>query len=310
MTDGGSQERDRSLASATAVMGALQDLGHSYTLIDLTADWETMAVVLGGCDVAFLAIAGGTQGGRLQGFLEAVGIPYTGSGVLASALGMNRMAARTIVRESILLTPRDYEVRSGERAADEAAIIADLFTGPVIVKQLAGGGSTCPALASTQGEVCDAITASTGAELMVEEYIKGVSVSVGVLDGAQGPAALSPLETEAPDELSTHEVTHTVGPAHYHCPARLPEDTLQSLRMLAELAHKGIRCSGYSQHHYVVDQAGAAHWLKVNTLPGLTRTGDMARMADADGISYTQLISHILATASAGLPAATMRSAA
>lgn len=142
VTGGWSEERDRSVASAMAVLGALQDLGISYKLIDLEEDRETLAVDLGGCDVAFLAIAGqGAEDGRLQGFLETLGIPYTGSGVLASALGMNKVVAKDIVRNTLVRTAEDCQISRAEAPAEEAAAIMNSFTFPVIVKPLSEGGS-------------------------------------------------------------------------------------------------------------------------------------------------------------------------
>ncbi|MFG2408774.1 D-alanine--D-alanine ligase [Streptomyces brevispora] len=311
VTGGWSQERDRSLASATAVMGALQDLGFPYKLIDLEEDRETLAADLGGCDVAFLAIAGqGAEDGQLQGYLETLGIPYTGSGVLASSLGMHKITAKEVVGKAVF-TALDYKISSAESVEHEVTIVEEEFNYPVIVKPLSEGGSIGLALAGSRAELTAALAAGVGTgELMVEQYVKGMSVSVGVLDGAEGPVALSPLETEAPGGIYSYEAKRVAGQTEYHCPARLPELALRDLQRSAVKAHEVLGCSGYSRHDFVVTPARDLYWLEVNTLPGLTRVGNLARMAEADGISYTQLISHILATARVGRPAVTLGSAA
>ncbi|MFF8432836.1 D-alanine--D-alanine ligase family protein [Streptomyces bacillaris] len=312
VTGGWSRERDRSLASAEAVLGALDELGLKAKTVDLEADRATLATDLGGADVALLAIAGqGAEDGVLQGFLETLGIPYTGSGVLTSALGMNKIAAKETVRPFILYMAPDCKFNPSAPVQPQVDIVEEEMPYPVIVKPLSEGGSIGVALARNRDELTAAISASDSAELMVEGYVKGVSVSVGVLDGTEGPVALSPLETEAlGGSIYSSEAKQVPGQAQYHCPARLSETALNALRRVSLTAHRALGCSGFSLHDFVVDEHDHPYWLEVNTLPGLTRNGSLARMAEADGISYPQLIAHILAGASVRRPATSTRSAA
>ncbi|MFB8025996.1 MULTISPECIES: D-alanine--D-alanine ligase [unclassified Streptomyces] len=299
VTGGWSQERDRSLASSKAVLEALAELGIRTKTIDLEVDRETLATDLGGSDVAMLAIAGqGAEDGALQGLLETLGIPYTGSGVLASALGMNKVAAKKIISWTGVHTARDYQIAPNAPVDQVAGQIETEIGYPLIIKPLSEGGSIGLALVRERGELTAALTAGAATDLMAEQYVDGRSVSVGVLEGEEGPVALSPLETEAPGGLYDYEAKRIPGQALYHCPARLPDTVLQSLRRAAVTAHKALGCSGYSRHDFVMQDDVKPFWLEVNTLPGLTRVGNLARMADADGISYTQLIAHILSTAS------------
>ncbi|MFE6977145.1 hypothetical protein [Streptomyces sp. NPDC057682] len=301
VTGGSSRERDSSLATGTAVMRVLDVLGIPATAFDL-ADGRAALPGIGGFDVAFLAVAGrGAEDGQLQGFLETLGIPYTGSGVLSSALGTNKVAAKTILRSAGIRSPEDCPVSTTATAREEAAELLGSFSLPVIVKEISAGGSGL-LLARDADELVHAIGASSGTPLMVEEYIPGTPAVVGVLDGVEGPAALSPLEVVTPTGRYTHEAKQVPSQITYHCPSRWPKTTVHELQAAAEMAHTALDCRGYSRHDFVVDMSGEVLWLGVSTLPDLTQRGDIARMAAADGIAYPDLITHILASASVDRP--------
>ncbi|MFD7861362.1 hypothetical protein [Streptomyces sp. NPDC059783] len=309
VTGGWSRERDRSLATAKAVMRVLDVLGIPATSFDL-ADGLAALPGIGGFDAAFLAVSGrGAEDGQLQGVLETLGIPYTGSGVLASALGTHKLAAKAILRATGVLSPADCTVSTTATAREEAAEILDSFGLPLIVKEISAGGSGL-LLARDEDELVHAIEASDGAPLMVEEYIPGTPAVVGVLDAVDGPAALSPLEVETPTGRYTHESKQLPGQITYHCPPRWSKTTREEVQEAAKVAHTALGCRGYSRHDFVIDRYGTAFWLGVSTLPDLTQRGDIARMAAADGITYPDLITHILASASIDRPTTTTRSAA
>jgi D-alanine-D-alanine ligase len=297
ITGGWANERDRSLLSGREVADTLTSLGLAPRVIDLEDDREILVERLHGVGLAFLAIAGrGAEDGRLQGLLETLGVPYTGSGVLASAVGMNKLAAKTIVTSAGVRVPEGCRVDHEAKVETEAARIRERLGLPVILKPVSEGGSIGLRTARTQNNVVDAILSGAGEDLMAEVYHPGRSVSVGVLVDMETDTArvLPPLEAETPDGVYSFAAKRGGADCTYYCPARVEPDTMRALQLQAVTAHRALRCHSYSRHDFIVTDSGEALWLEVNTLPGLTRTGNLARMADVAGIAYEDLIAHIL----------------
>ncbi|MFF3556245.1 D-alanine--D-alanine ligase [Streptomyces tsukubensis] len=302
ITGGWSKERDRSLLSGNTVAETLTRIGIEHRMFDLADDPHTLIAGLKNSEMALLAIAGrGAEDGRLQGLLETSGVRYTGSGVFASAVGMNKTAAKELVSAQGVITPAGTPVLRGQDPGYQAEAIADGFGLPVIVKPVSEGGSVGLALARTTAELADALRAQAGAgAAMVEEYIEGRPVSVGVLEKPDGELhVLPPLETATADGIYSAAAKHQPDLTTYHCPARVSQTVRQELGDAARRAHRALHCRGYSRHDFVVSDADLPVWLEVNTLPGLSRQGNLARMAQADGFSYEQLLAHIVRTARA-----------
>ncbi|MEE1829703.1 D-alanine--D-alanine ligase family protein [Streptomyces sp. SP17KL33] len=296
ITGGWSLERDRSLLSGRTVNDALTSMGVKTCLVDLDGRSGALLTALDGAQAAFLAIAGrGGEDGRVQGMLETLGVPYTGSGVLASALGMNKRAAKTVVAAAGVRVPSGVPIEVGDDVDREAIRIAELLGLPLMVKPVGEGGSIGLQLARTTAELASLLAASEG-ELMAEVFHPGRSVSVGVLESDESGTfhVLPPLEAETPNGLYTYAAKRGAAECAYHCPARVSPETMRELQELAVVAHRALRCHSYSRHDVIVTDAGEVIWLEVNTLPGLARTGNLARMAYEDGISYEQLLTHIL----------------
>lgn len=299
VTGGWSQERDRALLSGKTVAEALGGLGIEYRVLDSSGDPDTLIAGLRECELALLAIAGrGAEDGRLQGLLESIGVPYTGSGVLASAAGMHKTTAKRFAAARDVAVPPYTSISSKMSAEDEAEHVAERCGLPVILKPVSEGGSIGLVLARTPEELIAGINASAGVETMAERYIEGRSVSVGVLEDPRGGLHVLPtLETVTAGGIYSYEAKREQGLTTYHCPARVTEAERRELEIAARRAHRGLRCHGYSRHDFVVSAEGFAVWLEVNTLPGLSRQGNFARMADAAGFSYEQLLAHIVRTA-------------
>ncbi|GAB2966718.1 D-alanine--D-alanine ligase [Streptomyces pseudoechinosporeus] len=295
VTGGWSQERDRSLLSGTTVTDALTDMGIKTRSLDL-AEREELLDGLDSVGVAFLAIAGrGAEDGRLQGLLETLGVPYTGSGVLASAVGMNKLHSKTLAAAAGVRVPRGVRIAPTATAEDEAARIEQLVGLPVIVKPVSEGGSIGLQVATTVESLAVALLDVAEGELMAEAFHPGRSVSVGVLEDPLGAVhVLPPLEAQTPNGVYSYAAKRGTTACDYHCPARVSPEALKDLQRQAETAHRGLHCSSHSRHDFVVSDDGQAWWLEVNTLPGLSREGNLARMALADGISYEELLLHIL----------------
>jgi D-alanine-D-alanine ligase len=300
VTGGRSRERDRSLLSGQAVAEALTALGHHVRVVDPAEPGliEALAQV----DVAFLAIAGRyAEDGKLQGLLETLGIPYTGSGVLASALGMHKPSAKAMVAAAGVPV-LEHECLDPEDAGDvtvTARTIMDRLGGPVIVKPAGEGGSVGVAVAHDPTELVDLIAATQAQDgpLLVEPFVSGPAATVGVLGTSGELVALPVLVVEAAGEFYDHAAKRDPALHVYHCPAPLPAGVADKVGRAAVRAHRALGCWGYSRSDFIIDANGKPWWLEVNTLPGLSRGGNLATMAAAAGIAYEELVSRILATA-------------
>ncbi|MFB7085739.1 D-alanine--D-alanine ligase [Streptomyces sp. NPDC056296] len=296
ITGGWSQERDRSLLSGRTVNDALTGMGIKTAVIDLDGPRDALLSGLGHVESAFLAIAGrGAEDGGLQGLLETLGIPYTGSGVLASALGMHKLRAKEVVSEAAVLVPRSDRVNVGASPELEAERLEARLGLPLILKPIAEGGSIGLQVATSAESLISAIAGAGGNLLMAERFRTGRSVSVGVLEDVDGTVhALPALEAQTPNGIYSYAAKRGNADCDYHCPARLSDTTADELRRQALAAHRVLGCVSHSRHDFIVSDDGRAWWLEVNTLPGLSRSGNLARMAQADGLTYEQLILHIL----------------
>ncbi|GAA3500987.1 D-alanine--D-alanine ligase [Streptomyces prasinosporus] len=296
ITGGWSREKDRSWLSGNTVAEALSEMGVKTLVLDLADNRDTLLEGLAEASKAFLAIAGrGAEDGRLQGLLETLDIPYTGSGVLASAIGMNKITAKTVVSAAGVRVPRGTRIDPTATAEDESLRVSRMLELPVMVKPVSEGGSIGLQVAPTVDSLAQALIDVADGELMAEAFIPGRAVSVGVLEDQLGVVHVLPaLEARTPNGIYSYAAKRGDAECDYHCPARVSPDTLADLQRQAAAAHCALYCHSYSRHDFVVGDDGRAWWLEINTLPGLSRAGNLARMALADGIPYELLLTHIL----------------
>ncbi|WP_160050876.1 D-alanine--D-alanine ligase [Nocardiopsis sp. FR4] len=288
ITGGTSRERDRSLLSGAAVATSLTRQGIPHYLVDPAG--PDLPGQLRGAAAAFLAIAGqGAEDGGLQGVLDSLGIPYTGSGVMASAVGMHKPTAK------ILVAAEGVPVADGELvSAGNTSFEWEDLGWPVIVKPTSEGGSVGMAIAHTEAELA-AIVEASAEDLLVERLHPGQAVTVGVLESADGTlTALPPLEARTTTDFYSYEAKRNPDLHTYICPADLPHQVTTHLGWYARDAHRALGCVTYSRSDFMVSEDGTVVWLEINTLPGLSPTGNLAAMAQAAGIDYDQLIAHIL----------------
>jgi D-alanine-D-alanine ligase len=251
-------------------------------------------------DVAFLAIAGQyAEDGKLQGLLETLRIPYTGSGVLASALAMHKPAAKAMAaRAGVTVLPHVLIQPAGGLAS--AGEVTERLGLPVIVKPCSEGGSIGIRLAHSARELDD-LLAGLGAseeDALAEPFTLGQPVTVGVLEHGRELTALPVLATMPAGDAEFYDYLAKRDPARhrYECPAPLPADMAAHLAAVACQAHRALGCRGYSRSDFVVTDSGA-FWLEINTLPGLSQAGNLATAAAAAGIEYDKLVVHILDSA-------------
>ena len=296
---GMSGERPVSLRSGTNCLRALLATGYRAVEIDAQKD-VAKRLADANVEVAFLALHGRYgEDGTIQGLLEIMGIPYTGSGVLASALGMNKVAAKKVVAGSGLPTPDYREVIAGEDANSAAAKIAAELGLPVMLKPVEEGSSLGVSKCKTVEQLADGLEAglSEFGTMFAEKFVAGTEITVGVIVREGGPEALPILQLVPKNEFYDYEAKYTEGMTEFILPARLTPDVYARAQKAAIAAFAAIGCRGYSRVDMMVDADGVPWFVEVNTLPGMTELSDLPAQAKAAGISYEALVETILLTA-------------
>ena len=287
---GVSSEREISLKTGEAVLAALTARGYDAIGVPVTRD-VARQVQDAAIDVAFLALHGKYgEDGCVQGVLELLGIPYTGSDVLASALAMNKVKAKEIFRLHNLPTPSYYVVRESDVARlDE---IHGGFGMPVVVKPGSEGSSVGVSIVKDMVQLGPALheALTFDAEVLVERYIHGMEVSVAVLDGK----ALGAVEIVASRGFYDYKAKYEKGVTEYFIPPRVSSTRYANLLTLAEKAHLALGCRGVSRVDLRVSDRGNEYLLEVNTLPGMTSTSLVPKIASAAGIGFDDLVERIL----------------
>jgi D-alanine-D-alanine ligase len=296
---GMSGERAVSLRSGANCLRALLASGYRAVEIDALQD-VGRRIGEAGAEVAFLALHGRYgEDGTIQGLLEIMGIPYTGSGVLASALGMNKVAAKKVVAASGLPTPDYREVVAADDVRSAAARIeADLGL-PVMLKPVEEGSSLGVSKCKTveQLECCLQAGLSEFGKMFAERFVTGAEITVGVIERDGRPEALPILQLVPKNEFYDYEAKYTEGMTEFILPARLEPDTYAHAQQAAIAAFTAIGCRGYSRVDMMVDADGTSWFVEVNTLPGMTELSDLPAQARAAGISYEEFVETILLTA-------------
>ncbi len=287
---GPSTEREVSLRTGKACADALVAKGYDVTLVDV--DQELAARLREQrIDVAFNALHGRWgEDGCVQGLLEVMRVPYTGSGVLASAMGMDKVIAKAMFAK-LGLALIDYRTFPAERAASIGP--SDLPFGiPCVVKPSGEGSSVGVHLvkdaAKLQAACLDAATFK--GDVIVERYVKGTEVNVAVLDGK----ALGAIEIVPANEFYDYAAKYTAGTTKYFYPARIPEAHRARVMEAAEQAHRGLGCAGVTRVDFILAPDGTPYILEINTLPGMTGTSLVPKIAAGLGIAFPDLCERIL----------------
>lgn len=295
---GTSEEREISLKTGEAVFAALADRGYDVVKIDVGADID---VVLRATpiDVAFLALHGRYgEDGCIQGLLEIMGIPYTGSSVLASALAMDKLKAKELFRLHNVPTPPYYHLDA--KALGRLEDVHGSFGFPVVVKPRRQGSSIgvtrANDLVSLRGGVEDALRFDR--HVLVERFIRGREIAVGILDGK----ALGAIEIAPKNAFYDYSAKYRPGMSEYFFPARLSPARYRNVCTIAERASACLDCTGATRVDVIATEGENEYVLEVNTLPGLTTTSLLPKIAAAAGYDFGDLCEAILA--SALLPAA------
>ncbi len=258
-------------------------------------------------DVVFNALHGRFgEDGKVQQILETFGVPYTGSGILASATGMNKMLAREAFSSAGLLVPRATVV-SGEENVEDAAYKIFRTMGPsLVVKPLSSGSSMGVSIAHDYPELIGAIKRALldeeevselfSRKVIVEEYIKGREASCGIVEDFRNEKyyALPVIEIIPPDEsvFFDYEAKYG-GKANEICPANFSDSEKSKMENIAREAHKAVGCRHYSRSDFIVSPRGI-YILEINTLPGLTKESLLPKSIRAVGVSYSDFLAHLI----------------
>lgn len=242
-------------------------------------------------DVAFLALHGRYgEDGTVQGMLELCGIPYTGSGVLASALAMNKAMTKRLLKSDGIPTP-PFLVLSDP---DKAPYVADYFALPLVVKPNQQGSSFGMTIVQEKKDLKPAVELAIryDHEALLEKYIRGTEITAAVI-GNRDPQVLPLIEITPKRDYYDFEAKYTPGNTDFHIPARIPPDQIRRASEYALRAHKLLGCRGVSRVDMILDEAEI--WvLEVNTIPGMTATSLVPKAAAAAGISYAELCDRLI----------------
>jgi len=285
-------EREVSLASGQAVLEALTARGYDAHPIFVDRDIDRV-LRHEDIEVAFIALHGRYgEDGCVQGLLEILGIPYTGSDVLSSALAMNKLRSKQMFRLNNLPTPPYYTTPSDLDPDDIVARHGD-FGFPVVVKPIAEGSSVGVAMVESPDELvaaCEA-AASFDSHLLIERFIEGQEVSVAVL----GDRPLGAIEIETRRAFYDYAAKYrSGGETDYILPPRLSPQRYRGVLNQAAMAHRALGCAGATRVDIIVSAEGNEYLLEVNTVPGMTEQSLLPKIAGAAGLSFQDLCEAVL----------------
>ncbi len=324
---GESQEREVSRVTGTAVAKALAERGWDVALLDtgeglreieesddprigaeppsseVKAPVPTgpqavshLARSLDSADIVFIALHGGWgEDGTIQAFFEMLGMPYTGSGVLASALAMDKERAKQVMRANGIPVPDGELVVCPAGREPEAEVLERVrarFPGRVVVKPNAEGSTVGLSILDAGAPLREAVMSAArfGERVLVEDFIPGRELTVAVLAGR----ALPVVEIVPEGGLYTYEAKYTKGKSRYEVPADLPGDLAARLSESAVATYHALGCEGFARVDYRLREDGRFHCLEANTIPGMTPLSLVPMAAKAAGVGFGELIEQIL----------------
>ncbi|MBN3174727.1 D-alanine--D-alanine ligase [Pectobacterium brasiliense] len=292
---GTSAEREVSLLSGQAVLAGLKEAGINAHAVD-TRDVSVTTLKEEGFTKIFIALHGrGGEDGTLQGVLEFLGLPYTGSGVMASALTMDKLRTKQVwqavglpVSPYVALDRRQYS----ETAAN--ALLAK-FTHlglPLIVKPSREGSSVGMSKVNTLSELPAALEEAFrhDDDILIEKWLGGPEYTVAIL----GDDVLPSIRIQPAGTFYDYEAKYLSDDTQYFCPSGLPDDQEQALAGLAMAAYRAVGCSGWGRVDFMLDSDGAFYLLEVNTSPGMTSHSLVPMAARQRGLTFSQLVVKIL----------------
>ena len=286
---GTSAEREVSLRSGQAIYQALKGLGYNVIAVDVGQD---ICAVLAaeGIQIAFLALHGGYgENGSLQGMLEVLGISYTGSGVLASAIAMDKEASKKVFLYHDIPVPPGVVI--GRGSAGGRLPIVD-FALPWVVKPASEGSSIGVSIVRRDHDLKKAIeqACAHGSRILIEQYIDGKEIQIGVLNGK----VIGGVEVRPSLEFYSYEAKYTSGLTEYILPPEVDASVYERAGRTALSAHQSLGCNGATRIDLRIDGKGNPYVLEINTIPGMTETSLLPKIARLAGYDFPGLVEEIL----------------
>jgi D-alanine-D-alanine ligase len=294
MMGGLSREREVSLRTGKAILKALIGKGYNASAIDVGQDIAE-ALIKEKIEIAFIALHGRFgEDGTIQGMLELMRIPYTGSGVLASALALHKIMAKKFFLCENIPTPT-YEVFLREEIEKNSPRTISLPL-PLVVKPAREGSTIGVSIVRSEEELVPALkeAGKYDEEILVEEFMKGKEITVGILEDIPLPI----IEIAPKSRFYDYHSKYTKGEAEYIIPARIPREKYLYAQEMSLKAFQVLGCSGCARVDLMTNEDGNPFVIDVNTMPGMTETSLLPKAAGYAGISFEELVERILLGAS------------
>lgn len=289
---GNSAEREVSLRSGKAIFNALISMEYNAELID-TKEFCLSELVNKGIDRVFIALHGrGGEDGCLQGALEYLNIPYTGSDVLGSALSMDKIRSKQVFQSvNIPTAPFCIAVKSTYQQTDATKIMEELGH-KVMVKPANEGSSIGMAMATNDEQLHEALTSAFqyDEDVLVEAWITGPEYTVAIL----GDKALPAIHMETPNAFYDYQAKYQSTTTQYHCPCGLPKENEEQLQAIALRAFKATGAKGWGRVDVMRSELNGWQVLEVNTVPGMTETSLVPKAAKEYGLTFNELVTKVL----------------
>ncbi|WP_456457308.1 D-alanine--D-alanine ligase family protein [Thermovibrio sp.] len=282
---GPSPEAEISRKSAQSVIKALKSLGHQVYPIELTKDLPFKLKEVSP-DKVFLSLHGSPgEDGTVQGLLEIMGIPYTGCGVIASALTIDKDACKRYLSSYGIPVPSGFTLFKGKE-------LPKFLEFPCIVKPSSGGSSVGTTLVKEEKEFKGALNRAFlyDSKVLVEEYLPGKELTVSVVNGR----AFVPVEIVPASEFYDYESKYESSKTRYLVPAEISPNLTRRLKSLALKAYSLLNCKGAVRVDFKLDSYGSPYLLEVNTIPGLTERSLLPKAAAFEGLTFEELIKEML----------------
>ncbi|RYZ12339.1 MAG: D-alanine--D-alanine ligase [Comamonadaceae bacterium] len=297
---GSSAEREISILSGTGVLGALRSRGVDAHAFD-PAERDLSELRTGGFARCFIALHGRHgEDGTVQGALELLGIPYTGSGVMASSVAMDKVMTKRIWLADGLPTPRYVRLAADQQGREQVRAVPDLLGLPLIVKPPREGSSIGVTKVEGYSQMQDAVVLSAryDADVLCEEFVEGEEVTCAVLGQGLQAVALPVVRIAAPEGAYDYQNKYFTDDVKYHCPSGLPEAEEREVQRIALAAYRTLDCRGWGRADVMIRASDRRPFLlEMNTSPGMTSHSLVPMSARAAGIGYEDLCLRVLAAA-------------
>jgi len=302
---GDSAEREVSIMSGNGVLAALQSQGVDAHAFD-PAERDLSELKRDGFDRCFIALHGRHgEDGSVQGALELLGIPYTGSGVMASAIAMDKVMTKRVWIAEGLPTPKYVRLAPEEQTRERIIVIPDDLGLPLIVKPPREGSSIGVSKVEGYSQMQEAVTLATqyDPDVLAEEFIDGEEVTCGVLGQGEDAHALPVIKIVAPEGDYDYQNKYFTDVVKYLVPSGLPEAEEREIQRIVVAAYRTLNCRGWGRADLMIRKTDRKPFLlEINTSPGMTSHSLVPKAAAATGMSYEQLCVYLLSQAALDTP--------